>query len=683
MKKTMLRMSALLLALITVLSVFSLSVSAATQKSYNGKYGVVKTVKKDFKTKCTSYSVKGVSANVYLYFDAASGISSSQRDRTYYGFAIYSDSEYKNILVNKSGYFPKKDGKATVPVNFASLESGVYYGIVYTWIKNSKGTVIIDKDTIVRFKITANKVGNSTPALNGIETTVKGNYISWSSVKYAENYKVLRKPYGGDEWNVIAETSETFFVDNTVNDGEKYVYTVKAYDGKYASKYNTEGVSAVFLKAPVVNECETLENNAVKISWNGVKGAGGYYVYKKTSSSGSYKRLCKVSSGTVEYTDKSAKTEGKTYYYKVRAYNGISSGLTSPAVKIKPFLCQSVSAEYENGVVTVRWEDFGDAHYTVYKKTGSGEWETLFETNTQYFYNDYEVETGKKYSYGIVVEKDGKKSSFNTKGVTVTALGDTVISSVENSTDNSVLVKWKAVEGATGYRVLRKSSGEEYECIGTTSKKSFYDTTPKKNNLKYSYCVQAVTDNSTGSTGIEMVSFLYMESPVMNDVKVNSNGTNTISWNSVKGATSYAVMRKVYGGSWSVIGNTQSLKFTDKKAEKGDRYYYTVCAVNGTVKGTFCCGKGVNCLTAPQTVSVKKADSGIKITWSEVDGATGYYVYRKVPDGSWEKIASSKTRSYIDKSSLTSGQTYIYTVKGYNKNGNGMLNIFGKSITLK
>ena len=681
MKKTMLRVSALLIAVITVLCVFAVSASAATQKSYGGKYGIVKTVKKDFKTKCTAYSVKGDSANIYLYFDAADGISDSQRDRTYYGFALYSDSAYKNVLVNLSGYFPKKDSTATVPVNLSSLESGVYYGIVYTWIKNSKGTVIIDKDTIVQFTLTANKVGNSTPSLNGVETTVKGNVISWGAVKYADKYKVLRKLYGEDKWTEIAETSSTSYVDNTATHGEKYVYTVKAYDGKYASKYNTLGVTAVFLDAPKVNECELLDDNVIKISWSKVKGAGGYYIYKKTSSSGAYTRLCKVSSKTSEYLDKSSKSDGTTYYYKIRAYSGVSAGLTSAAVKIKPFLTQKITAVYENGESVIKWKDSGDASYTLYKKTGSGKWKTVLKTSEEYVYNDNDVETGKKYSYSLVVEKNGKKSSFDTKGVSVIALGDTVIKSVENSMDNSVLIKWKAVEGATGYRILRKTAGEDYECVGTTSKKSFYDTTPKKNNLKYSYSVQAVTKNSYGSNGIEIVSFLYMEAPVMNDVKVNSNGTNTISWNSVKGATSYTVMRKTPGGSWSVTGSTESLKYTDKSAEKGDKYYYTVCAMNGSVKGAFCSGKGVNCLDAPKTVSTKKADTGIKISWSEVDGATGYYIYRKVPDGSWEKIGSSKSLSFIDKSSKTSGKTYIYSVKGYNKSGNGLLNPFGKSIT--
>lgn len=75
--------------------------------------------------------------------------------------------------------------------------------------------------------------------------------------------------------------------------------------------------------------------------------------------------------------------------------------------------------------------------------------------------------------------------------------------------------------------------------------------------------------------------------------------------------------------------------------------------------------------SAPAAPKLKTVESGgynsLKITWSKVSGADGYYVYRKDADGSWERIASvksGKTVTYTDKK-LTTGKTYTYTVRAY------------------
>ena len=61
--------------------------------------------------------------------------------------------------------------------------------------------------------------------------------------------------------------------------------------------------------------------------------------------------------------------------------------------------------------------------------------------------------------------------------------------------------------------------------------------------------------------------------------------------------------------------------------------------------------------------------SGIKVTWSKVSKASGYYIYRKTGTSkTWQKIATIKkgtTVSYLDKKSLVNGTQYTYMVKAY------------------
>lgn len=55
----------------------------------------------------------------------------------------------------------------------------------------------------------------------------------------------------------------------------------------------------------------------------------------------------------------------------------------------------------------------------------------------------------------------------------------------------------------------------------------------------------------------------------------------------------------------------------------------------------------------------------VQISWSSVDNADGYMVYRRTADSGWKKIASQVTDiSYKDQKAVT-GTTYYYTVKAY------------------
>lgn len=74
-------------------------------------------------------------------------------------------------------------------------------------------------------------------------------------------------------------------------------------------------------------------------------------------------------------------------------------------------------------------------------------------------------------------------------------------------------------------------------------------------------------------------------------------------------------------------------------------------------------------LDAPKLKSAKAKDEGIRISWSSVEGAVSYKVYRKTKGTDWEKIATVEKTSYLDKTAK-SGKTYTYTVKAVDADGN-------------
>ena len=76
------------------------------------------------------------------------------------------------------------------------------------------------------------------------------------------------------------------------------------------------------------------------------------------------------------------------------------------------------------------------------------------------------------------------------------------------------------------------------------------------------------------------------------------SGKPVISWNAVEGASKYRVMRKAEGESkFTALAKVTGTTYTDKTAEAGKTYYYTVRCMDadGNYIGTYdTVGKGVN-----------------------------------------------------------------------------------------
>ena len=64
---------------------------------------------------------------------------------------------------------------------------------------------------------------------------------------------------------------------------------------------------------------------AVLLQWKGVDGAKGYEVYRSTSKTGKYYKICTASGSSTKYTD-TKRTPGGWYYYKIRVQKDLGFG---------------------------------------------------------------------------------------------------------------------------------------------------------------------------------------------------------------------------------------------------------------------------------------------------------------------------------------------------------------------
>ena len=587
--KAMKKSLAVFLAVVCLISAFSVTGFAATKyKSYNGKYGLMIPVEADYKTQCETYSIKDDKGSLTFKFD------SKGKDNVYFGFTIYSDEARQNIIINKNGAFPKVDSKGSLTIDFSNLESGTYYGLTFTYIQKD-GDLVIDKDSIYQFEISLNKIANVTPKITEAQALYSGNYIKWKKVAYADYYRVYRKQDGTD-YEKIADVTKLEYTDKTAVKGEKYIYTIRAFDEDCYSKRNKNGVDLIYLAPPkFTNTPEILEDNKIKITWEAVAGAKKYRVYRKTEDAKKYTRLATVGEDVLEYTDKASKKDGETYIYAVKAVNGTNAGILSNKNRITLFGVKKPVAFGVGETVSVKWDAVENAtNYKLFKKNPDGEWDLVYSGADATEYVDADVSTGNKYNYSLVVEKDGQYSSFDTKGVTAYCLAEPKITSIKSSVDNSVYLKWNEIEGATKYNIYRESPFEDYKLVGTTTKTSFYDKTEKDSNYFYTYYVEAANEYGEGVSGNNMRMHLFMKAPELTSAKWSSNG-NVIKWKRVAGATSYVIMRRTPSGDFKKIAEVEDvLTYKDKTAKKSSKYYYTVAAMNGKYQGSYESGLKVN-----------------------------------------------------------------------------------------
>ena len=157
----------------------------------------------------------------------------------------------------------------------------------------------------------------------------------------------------------------------------------------------------------------------IKLSWDKVDGASGYQIYRATKKSGKYARIATVSAEKTEYINTKL-TCGKTYYYKLRAYQVkndkkvYSKYSTKISCYAKPNKVKNVDTYFVSGgygYFDVAWGKVsGASGYQVQVKPAS--------TNTWSTYYREKLTTGEWHNT-YPDEFKGNKERINVKYITL------------------------------------------------------------------------------------------------------------------------------------------------------------------------------------------------------------------------------------------------------------------------
>lgn len=433
--------------------------------------------------------------------------------------------------------------------------------------------------------------------------------------------------------------------------------TVSVTRGNLAKNTYWEQYGKDEIAPPAISNLQNLENG-ILLQWKVTAGVSGYNIYRKTSLSDAWTQIDSVSDGDINrYTDKNVSC-GTTYYYAVTSYvgdNAYDTYVTTESVNYRtgPGTSYAKAGTLESGV-QVKVDPS-------YKKTADGyTWYKIHYSGSDYYVASQYLKKQSSAS-GSTTLQESEKSSYKS----IMYLTQVTLTKSENTADG-VKISWNKVKGASEYYVYRKGSDGKYTRLGKSSGNTLnYTDKTAESGSTYTYTVRAVSGDSIGT--YKSTSTIYcLAYPVISSVSNVQNGIH-ISWNKVKGASEYYLYRKSSDGVYSRLASVSesTLSYTDKKAVNGEKYVYTLRAVNKNTISAYHSLKGIVCLSVPVLDKAVSKQDGMHISWKSVKGADAYYIYRKTGSGSWQRIGTTNKGtavSYTDGSAI-GGVTYSYTVR--------------------
>lgn len=152
--------------------------------------------------------------------------------------------------------------------------------------------------------------------------------IKWKKTSGATNYIVYYREAGSSKWVKVKtlDSTKSSYTHTASSKypiivGQKYTYTVKAYNKKtkkYGS-YNTKGLTVTASLKMVTGIEAKIEGTTVKLTWNKVSGADKYAIYSKIKAGDKWNKIITIKD-TSSFIDVNPCVDC-TNYYSVRGYS--------------------------------------------------------------------------------------------------------------------------------------------------------------------------------------------------------------------------------------------------------------------------------------------------------------------------------------------------------------------------
>lgn len=223
---------------------------------------------------------------------------------------------------------------------------------------------------------------------------------------------------------------------------------------------------------------------------------------------------------------------------------------------------------------------------------------------------------------------------------------------------------------ADQYMIYRAdTSNGAYKLMYTTTNLTYTNTTSKAG---YTYYYKVVAVDSTGDyANSDYSKVVYrtcdLAQPIVKISVKAETGKPVISWNEVKGAARYELLRSTDGKNFSHYNYTINTTYTNPSTEPGTTYYYKVIALSDrsvyadsapSVARYITC----DCAKPAAKIAVEAASGKPVVSWAAIDGAAKYEIYVSADNKEFKLLGTTEALDYTD-TSAKAGVTTYYKVK--------------------
>lgn len=336
----------------------------------------------------------------------------------------------------------------------------------------------------------------------------------------------------------------------------------------------------------------------------------------------------------------------------------------------------TVSVAAGDAKVTISWSPVAGADgYRIYRGV-NGVWtSTPVGRTTSTTHTSYGLENGTMYSFTVAAYT---RSGNGPLSLTVSAMP---LAPPQNLTatagDGRVTLNWLPSAGATSYTIYRRVENEAGYSELTTGviKPPFVDPN-LANATRHHYQVRAVTAAAESELSAKVAATplppVPSSAPVL--TAVAGNARVTLTWDAVPGAPGYNIYRSTTGVfRGPAIGSTTETTFTSTGLVNDTTYFYTVAARNMGGEGPRAASVPavpVAPPSAPRNLAAEIGDNYLTLTWSPMDGAESYNVYRAtIGNKQLVPVAVGLDAPRFIDTRVINGATYFYRVTAHNPGG--------------
>ncbi len=537
---------------------------------------------------------------------------------------------------------------------------------------------------------------NAPSGLSSSAITYNTATLNWTAFSGATNYTIKYRVIGTPTWTSINNTSTSINL-SSLTSSSNYEFKVQSTCG--AGNISSFTSTSTFLTpappclTPSGLSSSSITSNSAILNWAAVAGVTNYNIQYRVVGSANWTSV--ASSSTTKTLN--GLNPSSNYEFQLQSDCGAGnlssfSSTSSFSTPLPPcnlptsLLASSITDEAAN----LDWTDFSGAiGYAIrYRIVGTSNWISATSVvNTK-------IISGLTPSSNYEFQVQSDCGNSNTSGFTNSANFSTIAPpcnvptglSSASVTNNSAILNWNAIAGATSYNIQYRETGAA-NWISATSATNTYNLSGINANASFEFQVQSVCSASSNSLYSSSSTFATSAPACLSPnglTATNLSGDAAdVSWSAVSGASTYNVQYRIVGASvWNPISSaSNSITLNALIALSSYEYQVqTVCASGNSSPfssiGNFST-LAPPCITPVGLSANAITDNSVSLSWTDFPGAINYNLeFRISGTSTWNNLTSAINTKNI--SALQSATVYEYRVQS--NCGVGNTSLFSDSL---